>query len=82
MQPEDLPRQRTLQLTHQRLQVTQTGADVDVNGEEQQREQLRLPSQLCRWPCSGGTGELPETCQQRSHSSQPGKHGTAIQIRI
>lgn len=76
-QPEELFQQRPVELTHVRLQLTQTGADVDGNGEEQQREQLRLCSQLCLWPCSGGTEELPETCQQRSRSNPSGQHGAA-----
>lgn len=74
--PEDLPQQRPVELT--RLRLTQTGADVDGNGEEQQRERSRLCSQLCCRPRSGGTEELPETCQQRSRSHPSGQHGAAI----
>lgn len=77
-QPEDPFQQRPVGLTHLRLQLTQTGADVDGNGEEQQREQLRLCSQLCLWPCFGGTEELPETCQQRSRLNPSGQRGAAI----
>lgn len=77
-QPEDPPQQRPVELTHLRRRLTQTGADVDGNGEEQQWQQSRLCSQLCWWPRSGGTEGLPETCQQRSRSNPSGQHGAAI----